>query len=362
MRVKIQQFLYKNHSWSVVGWNIARELIKKNHEVHLVATDKNKKCHLPDDLKPYEIDIVDQKYDMQISYTAMHNFPDYLKYGEKNRFAIWAYEFDHALPSNMTKYYKFADKILPPSNYCKDVFLHGRIPEDKLQMVPHGINLNDYNNKNKIKLKTNKKHKIGVVIGQPHVRKNLGGMLKAYFNAFTAKDDVCLVLKINLQKENDKKHMFFVDFYNLYNRIKRNYKSLPQVEIITEFIPDMIEFYNAVDVIYTMSHAEGFYLPGLEGLACNKLNIAPNHGGQLDFLNNENSLLVDGKIVRAPRECLYWDYSPTATMFEPSIKHASELLHKSYKEYDNLMLKVNNDQTYKQYTWSNVVDQIVSLT
>lgn len=363
MRIKLEQFLYQNHSWSVVGWNIARALLNKGHEVSLYPTDKNKLCHLPDDLKQYESNNFEINYDMQISYTAMHNFSSYFRNGDKNKYAIWAYEFEHALPPNMTKYCSFIDKLLPPSNYCKNIFLQGKVPEDKLQMIPHGINLKDYDNKNKLKLKTDKKHKIGVIIGQPHARKNLGGMLKAYLNAFTAKDDVCLVIKINLQKNNDKVHSFYINYQELYKRIIRKYKNPAQIEMVTEFVPNMVEFYNAVDVVYTMTNAEGFYLPGLEGLACNKLNIAPRHGGQLDFLNDNNSLLVDGKITRAPREYLYWTHEPNATMFDPSIEAGSEALFKSYKEYDQLMNKFspNIKETYLKYTWDNVVNQILEI-
>lgn len=359
-QIRIQQYLYQNHSWSICGWNIARALISLGHDVVLIPTDIDKKSHLPDDLKLFVKKECKQP-DLAVSYTAPTNFPNYLAGGNK-KFGIWCYEFDYGFPSNMTKFHNYCDKVLAPSNFMKDVFMNGKIPEEKIKVIPHGIHLKDYENKEKFKLKTNKKFKILVNVAQCHLRKNIPGVFEAFGRAFTNKDDVCLIMKV-VPKREGKEYTFDVDFYDIYKDFCKKYKEHAEIEIITEFLIDMVPLYNACDAVFTMSNAEGFYMPGLECLAANKINIAPEYGGQLDFLNKENSLLIEGKKVRADKKMMYWQSSPYAVMFQPNIDHSVELLKKCYKEYDELLQKFLPDmkkQTQK-YTWDNVAKQILEL-
>src|SRR5690606_1540073 len=107
MRIKIQQFLFgKNHSWSLVSANIGRALLKLGHDLDFVSTDGFVEKYCPQDLRPHAkltavssdgiIKEVEKlgAYDCQISYTAPHNWPGYLRNSSKNRFAIWNYEYN----------------------------------------------------------------------------------------------------------------------------------------------------------------------------------------------------------------------------------------------------------------------------
>jgi glycosyltransferase involved in cell wall biosynthesis len=198
MKVKIQQFLFgKNHSWSIVGKSIGRELLKIGHDVDFVSTDGVKDQFVPDCIRPHIRPAPVGTYDLQLSYTAMKNFQPYLTNGSKNRFGIYNYD-GSVLPPHWAKCYNHTDKILPSSEYAKQVFIDAKVPESHLIVVPHGIDIGDFDiPEEKIyKLKTKKTVKILNVCGQVHRRKNLAGILEAYGKAFTKDDDVCLVLKV----------------------------------------------------------------------------------------------------------------------------------------------------------------------
>lgn len=380
-------------SWSIVGQNIARALIKKNHEVHLKST--NGYQYFPKDLEQYVKENLDKTYDMQISYTAMHNFPGLLANGDKNRFSIWNYE-SNIIPKHMIKNYIHVDKMMPSSTFAKDIFVSNGVPEDKLVVVPHGINIEEYSNTDIYELKTKKSKKILVNIAQPHIRKNLDGMFEAFGRAFTKDDDVCLVCKVNAKKFNtkskskNKKYVknkrverkleeknkekskdnvkispFDVDFWKIYHEFCMKYPKHAEVEIITDFLPSMVPLYNACDVLFTMTRAECFYMPGLEAMAVPKniINIAPNYGGQLDFMNEGNSLLIDCKEIRCPRVMQYWSASPYAKTSDPSIDHGAEQLQRAIKDYNSLVekFKPGVEEQVKRLTWDNVVEQIIGL-
>lgn len=349
-------------SWSIVGQNIARSLIKQNHEVHLQST--NGYQHFPKDLEPYVKEKLDPVYDMQLSYTAMRNFPKLLANGNKNRFGIWNYETT-VLPVGFAKYHKFCDKMLPSSTFANKVFADNGIPKNKLVTVPHGINVDEYSSKEIYPLKTNKSKKILSNIAQPHIRKNIPGMFEAFGKAFTKKDDVCLVCKISVKKQDKSKRKmaFDVDFWRIYNEFCKKYPNHAEVEIITEFLPSMVPLYNAVDVVYSATRAECFNLPMLEGMATNNIVISPKWGGHLEFMNENNSLLIEGKEVRAPKEMQYWSSSPYAAMFEPNLDDAAEKLQFVIKNYDSLKDKFlpGMKEQLNKLTWDKVTSQIVSL-
>ena len=134
---------------------------------------------------------------MQISYTSIKNFQGYFTHSKKNKFGIWAWEWagKNCIANGFAKQYKYCDVLVSPSNFCKRVFMESGIPESIIKVIPHGIDVELFKKNETIKLPTNKKYKIGVVLAQNHLRKNIPGMLEAYGKAFNKDDDVCLIIK-----------------------------------------------------------------------------------------------------------------------------------------------------------------------
>jgi glycosyltransferase involved in cell wall biosynthesis len=382
MRIKIQQFLFgKCHSWALVGQNLGRALIKMGHEVDFVSTDGFNDKYCPQDLKPYvKIINADKKnfisevsklgnYDCQISYTAPHNWPVYLINGSKNRFGIWNYEYNNkkftdnyrTLLSGFAKHYHACDMVLPSSNFTKEVFTSMGIPESHMTVIPHGINIEDYSKTNSWKLKTTKSKKILLNIAQPHRRKALPLALKAFGKAFNKNDDVVLVAKVF--KQNKGQNQFDVDFDNIYKTFEKNYPNHAEVELVYNYIDNIADIYSSCDINFSCTHAECWHLPSLEALASGIINVVPNYGGQLDFCNNSNSLLIDGKIVRAPRDHQYWNFNPYAVHFEVDVDDAAEKLKLAVKDYNSLVTKFKPSmiETVSKFTWENAAKGIIDL-
>ncbi len=362
MKVKIQQFLFGGtlFSWAIVGQNIGRAFIKAGHDVHFVSTDGVQDKYVPSDLKDHIRPAPDGQYDLQVSYTAIHNFARYLSHGKKNRFGIWNYD-GTVIPKHMIKHHSFCDKLLPSSNFSKEVFIKNGIPESKIEVVPHGIDLEEFKTDKKYPLKTKKKIKIFFNIATPHLRKNIRRTLRAFGKAFTKKDDVCLVMKVNPKKIE---HKFDVNFYDELKIFKNKFKKHAEVEIIKGFVPSLAELYNACDMVFMMSNLECWWLPGTEAFACNKLVVASNWGGQLHYLNPENSLLIDGKVVQMRPHYQYWEPSILGEMFEPDIDDAVSKLRYAVDNYDRLIEQFSPAMkaTIEKYNWDNVAKQIAELS
>lgn len=368
-------FFSRNHSWSIVQQNLARQFIKRGFDVDIFST--NGLQFFPDDLKPYLKGYVEENdfsalesaeqnlkktYDAQISYTAMKNFPRYLSRGDKNRFGIWCFEVEgkNIIPDGFATNYRFCDKLLPPSNHAKKVFADAGIPQQHMEIVPHGIDDNFLYGTDKYALKTNKKFKFLTAIGQPHARKNILGILEAYGRAFTKNDDVSLVIKIRIKKPQ---YPFEVDFKYIFEKFKQKYPNHAEVLIIDGFINDLSSLYRACDAYVCLSNAESFGIPNLEALASKLILITSNHGGQVDFCNENNSLLVNGKLIKASPNMFYWQTKSGGFVFDPDIDEASEKMKFAVSNKENLLNKFEPefDLVRNQYTWKNAADKIIGL-
>jgi glycosyltransferase involved in cell wall biosynthesis len=371
MRIKIQQYLFKcSHSWAVVGQNIGRAFLKQGHTVEFISSDGIDKKYIPDDLKPFIKENPTGTYDCQVSYTAPHNWPKYLSHGTKNRFAIWNYEYNNKKNENGTsqtllpgfaKFYQACDLVLPSSNFTKDVFKSMCIPEEKMVVVPHGINLNDFTSNNKTILQTKKTKKILLNIAQPHKRKALHLALESFGKAFTKNDDVCLIAKV--LKSNHKNQQFDVNFNDLYKTFEQKFPNHANVEIVYNYVPNIADLYKACDINFSATFAECWHLPSLEALAAGIINIVPRYGGQLDFCNDDNSLLIDVDIVRAPKDHQYWIHSPYCVHGQIKTNDAAKKLQMAVQDYDKLIAKFKNNMknTVEKFTWENAAKQIINL-
>jgi glycosyltransferase involved in cell wall biosynthesis len=80
----------------------------------------------------------------------------------------------------------------------------------------------------------------------------------------------------------------------------------------------------ACDCYVSLHRAEGFGLTMAEAMALGKPVIGTGYSGNVDFMNGENSYLVDFTIGRVGAECEI--YPPEGEWADPSIEHAAEIM------------------------------------
>jgi glycosyltransferase involved in cell wall biosynthesis len=163
--------------------------------------------------------------------------------------------------------------------------------------------------------------------------------------------------------ENKADHQFDVDFMSMFKTFERKFPNHAEVEIVNKFIPELSDIYRACDINFSATHTECWWLPGTEALACGLVNIAPRYGGLLDFCNEDNTLFIEGKVKRVPREHLYWQSSPHLVHFVVDTDDAARKLRKAVEEYDELKVRFAEGarKTATRFTWENVAKQIVNL-
>ncbi len=88
--------------------------------------------------------------------------------------------------------------------------------------------------------------------------------------------------------------------------------------------------------MFLLSHAEAFSLTHAEGLISKMVVFSSKYSGPLDFLTDDNSFLIDGKLIRAPRNSQYWESDPKNFYFDPDIKIAAEKLRYCIDNFDEV--------------------------
>lgn len=178
-------------------------------------------------------------------------------------------------------------------------------------------------------------------IGKWEVRKGWLTLLEAFYEAFTASDDVVLLIRAHL----DKGRLAEVDTFRASYLDKRNKKALsgcddcdnvqvikehdlPRVVYLQDIVPfaDLPALYKSVDCFVLPSHGEGWGLPLLEAMRMGVPTLATNFSGNMEFMNENNSYLVKiGAMVSHPSLFGHrWA--------EASVPHMQHLLRCLYQE------------------------------
>ena len=361
MKIRCKSMLGTSHSWAITVRSLLKQFLIKEHDLYLMSI--NGFDLLDKDL----IELIDRgepkSFDLDLSYTQPGNFKTRFLKKSNLKLAIYNYE-SSILPKKWSDSHKYIDYVLPSSEYTKNVFLNAGWPEEKCLVIPHGIDLSLFETKNKYPLRTKKKFKF-LNVSIPHYRKNIDLVIRAYYDLFCEEDDVCLVIKTNIEKKENAEYEY--DFLTMLSGLQKEYlskKKLPQVEIVHEKIGNMAALYNACDVLVSATSGEGFGLPLLEGLASNMVVIAPRATGQVDFLNDNNSLLYEANEMLADRRYQYISYHPEATVFMPSFEELKKNMEYAYDNFDFLKLKFEkpSKEICNKLTWSHVADQILNIS
>lgn len=276
-----------NHSLANVNREIVLALLDTGVEVGCIPYETHKFSHeveprfarlqerflkVPEEAAAHARHLFPPKFDPPIrgKYVLMQpwefgSLPVEWKEGVENVWEVWAY-----------------------SNYVKDIYVRAGVPDEKVHVIPLGVNPDQfYPGGEKFPLPTEKKFRflfVGGLIG----RKGADVLIKAYLAEFKREEDVCLVLK---------------DFYypseiteQVTELAKR--RDIPEIiHIQGDVLPgELPKFYSACSCYVQPYRGEGFGLPILEAMACGLPVIATRYGSALDFCNPGNSYLLPATV------------------------------------------------------------------
>ena len=153
-------------------------------------------------------------------------------------------------------------------------------------------------------------------------RKNPLGLIASFRRAFGEDEPVDLVLKMTSFGNYDAQLAELVQA-----------AASTSVHIVDRVLDkgDIVALMESCDAYVSLHRSEGLGLTMAEAMLLGKPVVATRYSGNLDFMDDDNSLLVDCEVV--PVRGTIPPYTvPGARWAEPSIDHAAELMRRVYDD------------------------------
>jgi glycosyltransferase involved in cell wall biosynthesis len=192
-------------------------------------------------------------------------------------FSIW--EFDR-IPSEWADILKQARIIFTQSTFCKDMFARAVGSAANIHVVPYIIPRQYMPDGPVNRLAPRGTFMFGSVF-EWVPRKVPGLTIQAFEQEFDRGEPVKLLLRTGHPEGMDT------------GKLIRDCSSDSRIVPIPGGIPDLAAFYRGLDAYVSCTAGEGYGQTLAEAMACGIPTIACKNGGNLDFMNDANSYLVD---------------------------------------------------------------------
>lgn len=198
------------------------------------------------------------------------------------------------------------DEVWAYTDFVRQCYIADGMPPERVHIVPLGANTQRFNPAAAPRrLSTQKRYKF-LFVGGTIYRKGPDILLNAYRQAFSAKDDVCLVIK-DMGGESFYKGQTAAEYIR---QVQRD-PNAPEILYLTENMApgDLPGLYTACDCLVHPYRGEGFGLPIAEAMACSLPVIVTGAGACLDFCDESVAYLIPaeadaaGKAHRGSGDC-----------------------------------------------------------
>lgn len=248
-------------------------------------------------------------------------------------------------------------EIWVPSDHTREAFENSGV-DNNIEIIPHGVNTDIYKTKPVPDDLKNDNFNFLFVGGWKdgvNDRKGLDILLRAYTEEFKKNEKVLLTCKLNMAYQDKDNVISNIKMLNLKSPELR-----AQIGLILTNVPESIlaDYYNAADCFVMPSKAEAFCLPVAESMACSCTPIVTNYGGQTDYVNDKNGLLIDiDGMAPATGGVLYEETKWSI----PSQKHLQEQLRYAFDNQSEMKKKGKRAKKTiaDNYTWDKTAERVV---
>jgi hypothetical protein len=332
--------LYLSHVRDSSGWadaaiNGMRSLVAAGCEV--VSRPINLNGHwsdIPDDVAELE------KGDASLpDVVIQHILPHlYSKHGEAKHIGMFLGETSSFNKIGWSYRTQILDEIWVPTRELRDIILKEGNPN--VHIVPYSVDVKKFN-----KPKTRSSDFVFYTVCDFVARKNVEGLLKAFYCEFRPEERVQLIVKLSkfgysgeqcleLATQLDQSVRSTLGLYKDDERYK-------QVQFQCGRLSEeqLALLHLGSDCFVSLSHGEGWNQPALDAIGYGNETILSNCGGHREYGPLATSILVQGFWEPAEDNSLFRNYqSGHDKWFVPSIGEAMKAMRQKFNESQNTPL------------------------
>ena len=210
----------------------------------------------------------------------------------KGKNILWAIFESDLLPPQYIATLLKADLVWTPSNWAKRVLVANGFPEEKIDVVPEGVDQYIFH-PFKRKLSDSNCYRF-LAVGKYEQRKGYDQLLQAFKKGFSTNPKVQLLIKAD----------YFIDDERASNTLKNEIEKtgLQNIKMIRGAIDvkELLQLYRNADGFVLPSRAEGWGLTLVEALACGLPTATVNYSGQTEYLSKIANLYLPVKYKMVP--------------------------------------------------------------
>lgn len=221
------------------------------------------------------------------------------------------------------------DEVWVPSHAGAEAFERGGVPASRLRVVGGTLDFDLFRpGAEPLELDVPEGHRVFLSNFDFSERKAWRQLLAAWARAFTPTDPVCLVLKTGAGPDAAKVRMRVLEAAREAARAAGRTATAPVVvETRTLGVADLPRLYAAADAYVLPSRGEGWGRPYMEAMAMGLPTVASRFLGNLEFMDDATSWLVDGDVVPVPDDHgVFADDVLRHRWFEPDVEQLAGIL------------------------------------
>ncbi|MGE8511751.1 MAG: glycosyltransferase [Chryseobacterium culicis] len=202
----------------------------------------------------------------------------------------WAWEFPE-VSDKTVEFLNIFDELWVPSDFCVNIFTkYTGIPVMRFSHPIQKLAPSDEFNFEEYNIKPGSKVYITIFDSlSTTIRKNPEATIEAFINVFKDDPESVLIVKThNLERSKDAQ------------KVVEKYAGISNIIIINEHFSKekLHSLIQKSDVLISLHGSEGFGLTMAEAMSYGKIVVGTGYSGNLDFMNVNNSLLVQYSFIK----------------------------------------------------------------
>ncbi|KKN98932.1 hypothetical protein LCGC14_0141770 [marine sediment metagenome] len=305
--------------------------------------------------------------DVVIQHVLPHQFE--YKAGVKN-VGIFCWETSHFNKSNWGHCCNLMDELWVPSTQNVQAIKNSKVTTPT-KILPCACDIQRFNSPPEpLNIPRLKNKCVFYTIGEMSRRKNVVAILRAFYGAFSLRDDVVLVIKTNVPGKTPEEARSVVqstiDDIKKSIHIYARHPYYPPVVCITDFLPDeqLDRLHMACDVFVSASHGEAWGIPAHDAMGFGNPVILSNWGSYPELVDStyvdrywfsrdnifssdgsgttEAGWLIDGQLTPCFGHTDSFPdlYTGEESWFEPNVCHFIECMKSAYKMWQDKELGI----------------------
>ena len=280
----------------------------------------------------------------------IHSFPNNFHINRRASYNIGRTMFEtDRIPDSWVEQCNKMDEIWVPSKFNLETFTNSGVSQEKLFKIPEAIDTDLFTLEvPKLKEITNVHGFKFLSVFDWNLRKGWDVLIRAFAEEFAENNNIKLILKVwssyGLSLEEIQEEL-----KEFVERNKLNKKILSRIIFYPKNLPNNMlpSLYKSVDAFVLPTRGEGWGRPIMEAMTMQIPAIATRCSGQLEFMNDDNSFLIDCKYIDVPEKAV--EEIPNFRghkWAEPSVQHLKKLMHTVYKDYKEAFKKAKTAREF----------------